>query len=95
MMSRGRLPVAPRPCRDELLSSWLGRVACRYGLDAAGLVDALAAGGEGETRDHPIDDVAPLREEIASWAQACGVDPERLSRLTLARGAPSAQRLGS
>jgi len=37
-MSGRRLPVAPRPYRDELLSSWLGRVACRYGLDAAGLV---------------------------------------------------------
>lgn len=88
MMSRGRLPVAPRPCRHELVSSWLGRVACRYGLDAAGLVGALAAGGEGETRDHPIDDVAPLREEIASWAKAGGVDPGRLSRLTLARRRP-------
>ena len=32
-MRAGRLPVAPRPFRDETLSSWLGRVACRYGLD--------------------------------------------------------------
>src|SRR5208282_5118523 len=26
----------------------------------------------------------PPRESIACWAQACGVDPERLSRMTLA-----------
>ena len=84
MMSGRRLPVAPRPYRDELLSSWLGRVACRYGLDAAGLVGALAADAEGEPRDIPIDDVAPPRTGILSWAQACGVDPARLMRLTLA-----------
>jgi len=46
----GRLPVAPRPYRDELLSSWLGRVACRYGLDAEGLVGALFADREGDAR---------------------------------------------
>ncbi|MGO9768435.1 MAG: TniQ family protein [Roseiarcus sp.] len=83
-----RLPVAPRPYRDELLSSWLGRVACRYGLDAASLLGALAADGEGAALSIPIDDAAPLREDIVSWAQACGVDPARLSRLTLARRRP-------
>jgi len=76
-----RLPVAPRPYRDELLSSWLGRVACRYGLDAASLVGALAA--EGDARGIPIDDAAPTQEHIASWAHAGGVDPARLSRLSL------------
>jgi hypothetical protein len=29
-----RLPVVPRPYRDELSTSCLGRVACRYGPDA-------------------------------------------------------------
>ena len=72
-----RLPVAPRPHRDELLSSWLGRVACRYGLDAASLVGALAA--EGDARGIPIDDAAPTQEHIVSWAHAGGVDPARLS----------------
>jgi hypothetical protein len=82
----GRLPVAPRPYRDELLSSWLGRVACRYGLDAESLVDALSiADGEGDAHKISIDDAAPSREEIVCWAQACGVDPARLVRLTLAR----------
>ena len=81
----GRLPVAPRPYRDELLSSWLGRVACRYGLDAEGLVDALFADREGDAHKISIDDAAPSREEIVCWAQACGVDPARLLRLTLAR----------
>ena len=92
MMSGRRLPVAPRPYRGELISSWLGRVACRYGLGAAGLVGALAADGEGAPRGIPIDDATPLREDIVSWAQACGVDPARLSRLTLARRRPGRPR---
>ncbi|MUO73518.1 TniQ family protein, partial [Agrobacterium vitis] len=41
----GRLPVAPRPYRDELLSSWLVRVACRYGLTARELVGHFADDG--------------------------------------------------
>jgi hypothetical protein len=83
----GRLPVAPRPCRDELLSSWLGRVACRYGLDAASLVGALTD-DEGGAPGVFINDIAPARKDIAFWARACGVDPERLSRLTLVRRRP-------
>lgn len=89
-MSGRRLPVAPRPYRDELLSSWLGRVACRYGLDAADLVGAFA--GDGNALGIPVDDAAAPREYIAVWARACGVDPERLSRLTLARRRPERPR---
>lgn len=33
-----RLPVAPRPFRNELMSSWLARVACRYGLEGRDLI---------------------------------------------------------
>lgn len=83
----GRLPVAPRPCRDELLSSWLGRVACRYGLDASGLVGVLTD-DDGGAPGVFIDDIASARKDIAFWAQACGVDPERLLRLSLARRRP-------
>lgn len=81
-----RLPVAPRPYRDELLSSWLGRVACRYGLDAEGLAAALVGGGD--ERGLPVDDAAPSREFIVALARACAVDPARLSRLTLAERHP-------
>jgi len=88
VISGRRLPVAPRPYRDELLSSWLGRVACRYGLDAADLVGAFA----GDALGIPVDDAAAPREYIAVWARACGVDPERLSRLTLARRRPERPR---
>lgn len=91
-MSGRRLPVAPRPYRDELLSSWLGRVACRYGLDAAGLVGALAADGDCDARKILVDDAAPPRDDVMFWARACGVDAERVSRLTLARRRPERPR---
>jgi len=87
-MSGRRLPVAPRPYRDELLSSWLGRVACRYGLHAAGLVGALAADGGCDAIGIPVDDAAPPREAVLLWARACGVDAERVSRLTFSRRRP-------
>ncbi|MBM3654298.1 MAG: TniQ family protein, partial [Alphaproteobacteria bacterium] len=86
-----RLPVAPRPYRDELLSSWLGRLACRYGFDAASLAGALTD-DDGDAPGVLIDDIAPARKDIAVWVQVCGVDPERLSRLTLARRCPERTR---
>lgn len=91
MMVR-RLPVAPRPRRDELLSSWLARVACRYGLSAQQLVDQLAAEDECSSPPLPIDDFAPAAEQVLQWAQACGVDPERLHRLSLRRRYPRRPR---
>jgi hypothetical protein len=80
-----RLPVAPRPFRDEALSSWLGRVACRYGLEARGLAACLAAPDDPvDGRWPPIDDISPGLDRIAIWARAGAVDPARLRRMTLA-----------
>lgn len=76
-MRPGRLPVAPRPYRDELLSSWMARVACRYGLTAPELAGYLS----GLSSPLPIDDAAPAAGQV--WARACCVDPGRLRRLSL------------
>lgn len=78
-MRPGRLPVAPRPYRDELLSSWMARVACRYGLTAPELVGYFS----GLSSPVPIDDAAPAAGQTRVWARACGVDPDRLRRLSL------------
>lgn len=84
-MSR-RLPIAPRPHDDELLSSWQGRVACRYGVDrealglALGLPAALAA-----PRGFAAADYAPDAEVATAWAQSCRLDPARLESLALGR----------
>ena len=87
-----RLPVAPRPYPDELLSSWLGRVACRYGLRAAELAGRFSGPGALDLRPAPIDDMAPGAGETARWARICRVDPERLRRLALTRRYPDRPR---
>lgn len=80
-----RLPVAPRPFRDELLSSWMARVAARYGLEAP----AMAAWLAGQGRDpRQLDDIAPDPDLVRLWARACRVDQERLARLSVGRRNP-------
>lgn len=91
MKVTGHLPVAPRPYRDELLSSWLARVACRYGLSAEELAGHFPA-GQTPSLPLPIDDRAPAADRIREWAAACGVDPERLRRLSLNRRYPRRPR---
>lgn len=83
-----RLPVAPRPFRDELLSSWLARVACRYGLEMRGLTGHWGD----EKRVELSDIVAPSSYQTKEWAQACGVDPARVQRLSLTRRYPNRPR---
>ena len=51
------------------------------------------ADGDCNARKILIDDAAPPREDIMLWARACGVDPERVSRLTLARRRPERPRV--
>jgi hypothetical protein len=89
MMSGRRLPVAPRPYREELLSSWLGRVACRYGLDARSLAGELADAPKVDVQPTFVDDVAPEPGRIKLLARVCGVDPARLRRLALGRRHPT------
>lgn len=88
MRSIKRLPVAPRPVRDELLSSWLARVACRYGLEMRDLI-----GHWGDQKRVELSDiVAPSSYQTKEWAQACGVDPARVQRLSLTRRYPNRPR---
>lgn len=91
-MAAGRLPIAPRPYRDELLTSWMARVACRYGLTAPELAGDFAAEGNSLSSPQPIDDRAPADDQTRVWARGCGVDPERLHRLSLSRRYPRRPR---
>jgi|TARA_R110002012_G_scaffold319095_1_gene538732 hypothetical protein len=74
------LPVAPRPNRDELLSSWMTRVAGCYGLEGATLTAFLAGQGRAFRQ---VNDIAPDPFHLRLWARASRVDPARLSRLSL------------
>ncbi len=78
-MPLARLPFAPRPYSDETLSSWLGRIGCRYGMTARELTASFAE-GEGAA---PVDDVDPGAANLQQWAWRCGVDPARLRCLAL------------
>lgn len=91
-MELARLPVAPRPYHDELLSSWMARVACRYGLTAPELAGNFAVAGDSLSSPLPIDDRAPTADQTRVWARACGVDPWRLQRLALSRRYPRRPR---
>ena len=91
-MVPGRLPVAPRPYRDELLSSWMARVACHYGLTGQELAGHFAHAGSCYSSPLSIDDRTSAQDQTRMWAQACGVDPDRLHRLSLSRRYPRRPR---
>jgi hypothetical protein len=91
-MKPDRLPVAPRPYRDELLSSWMARVACRYGLTAEELAGHFAVDGNCLSSPLAIDDRVPAAEQVRQWAQVCGIDSERVQRLALSRRYPRRHR---
>lgn len=88
MMVSARLPVAPRPFKDELLSFWMARVAARYGSEPLELMVYLAGEGGRDAGARQVDDVAPDMELLGLWAKACRMDPERLRRRSLASRSP-------
>lgn len=92
MMVSARLPVAPRPFMDELLSSWMARVAARYGSEPLELMVYLAGQGGEDAGARQVDDVAPDMELLRLWAKACRMDPERLRRSSLASRYPDRPR---
>jgi hypothetical protein len=83
-----RLPVAPRPYRDELLTYWLERVACRYGLVVEQLASPLVFNDAVAPRPWAINATGWTIDQTRLWAQACGLDPARLQRLALAERYP-------
>jgi len=77
-----RLPVAPRPFSDELLSSWVARVAARYGLEVPELVSYLIGRGNSLPALRQINDITPDPELLKIWSRGCRIDPARLERLS-------------
>jgi hypothetical protein len=91
-MVPARLPVAPRPFRDELLSSWVARVAARYGAEPLELMVYLAGQGGRDAGARQVDDVAPDMGLLRLWAKACRIDPARLRHRSLASRYPDLPR---
>lgn len=90
IQDRRVLPIAPRPIGGELLSSWQGRVACRYGLCGDGLAALLGAKPDrGRVTRFAERDFAPDAAQIRAWARACRLDDGILRALVLsARSRP-------
>jgi len=83
------LPVAPRPREGELLSSWRGRVACRYGVAIDGLAVFLGAmPTDGLASQLAEEDFAPDPGRLRVWATACRLDGGVLQALALSRVSP-------
>jgi hypothetical protein len=81
------LPVASRPYLDELISSWVGRVACRYGTSGAALLAARDPRPRGRATQ-PLDwQASPAT--LAVLGEAFRIDPGILRRLDLAEIRPS------
>ncbi|MGI3171319.1 TniQ family protein, partial [Pseudooceanicola sp. C21-150M6] len=74
---------------DELLSSWVARVAARYGAEPLELMVYLAGQGGKDAGARQVDDVAPDLGLLRLWAKACRIDPERLRRRSLASRYPA------
>ncbi|MFB9984948.1 TniQ family protein [Mesorhizobium kowhaii] len=70
----------------------MARVACRYGLTAEELAGHFAVDDNCLSSPLAIDDRAPALDQTRVWAQACGVDPERLQRLALSKRYPRRSR---
>ena len=83
MMPVGLLPVAPRPFEDELLSSWRGRVACRYDLTEEGLSERLGVARVDRWIGFAGRDFAPTPAAVSAWARACRLSEERARDMAL------------
>lgn len=80
------LPLAPRPYHDELLSSWQGRVACRYGCTLRDVENWLDPDIDVGRRGGLIgQDFDPDDAMIVLWTRACRMDTGRLFQLALRR----------
>lgn len=87
MQPRWLLPFAPRPCPGETFSSWLSRVACRYGFKAQELFTELLPDGRpgpsSEVRDRQID-----RAQATCIADAARCDKASVAALDVALSRP-------
>lgn len=76
------LPIVPRPQRDEIVPSWLGRVGAYYNLDVPGLRKALP--GRSASIANRVDVNLDLDETI-NLAAALRCPRERIEALDLKR----------
>ena len=80
-----RLPLAPRPIKGELLSSWMARVSAVNGLTISELI-GYADGTSNRAKIMEVNRETP-HSLIAGLAQACCISQDSLAEIDLrARG---------
>ncbi|MFG1182849.1 TniQ family protein [Xanthobacter versatilis] len=83
MTVQRELPLSPRPEDDELLSSWQGRVACRYDLIHDDLSRWLGVLRDDRCGGFTEGDFTPSAEMVQAWAASCRLPKERVQALAL------------
>ena len=85
MTQPGRLPVSPRPLPGEALSSWVARVAARYGVASHRFMASLLpdAGWNEHRTDHVLDHRPLPPGTVEALAVATGVPAETVAVLRL------------
>ena len=66
-----RLPVVPRPYRDELSTSCLGRVACRYGPDANELACYIVNDAQNRMNSTGGIGLSAFKRFRTRWVKSC------------------------
>ena len=77
------LPVAPRPFEGELLSSWQGRIACRYDLCPDHLTERFGVARDDRSIGFSGRDFAPAPAAVSAWARACRLSEGRVREMAL------------
>jgi hypothetical protein len=83
-----RLPLAPRPIKGELLSSWMARVSAVNGLTISELIE-YADGTSNRAKIMQFD-CDTSRSLIAGLAQACCISQDSLAEIDLCAQLPNA-----
>ncbi|MGK3957652.1 TniQ family protein [Arthrobacter sp. R4] len=80
-----RWPLHPEPIRGEAMTSWLGRIAACYSMNARNLLTSTAVGNGTSPPDLDLD---PPRELLTELSLRTGVPSETLSRMNMAGWIP-------
>lgn len=86
-VSRGRLPLHPRPFPHEALSSWVGRLATAYSMESDAFLHA-AFGTAPAPDSRELDTCAGPPGLVAALAEQTGVSRRRIRAMTLAATTP-------
>jgi len=84
---RGRLPLHPRPFPHEALSSWVGRLATAYDMEADAVLRE-AFGTDPAPDSRALDTCAGPPGLVAALTERTGVSRRRIRAMTLAAVTP-------